>query len=559
MSRLQHGVDVGGSSTCSNSVDGVRSPRTAAIILVGGEVEGSSHSGDDGGGASFSKASPRRTVSLIAVLIVTGAALMFYFVTSIALTVFNKWLFTETPKVSTTLSSNATSGVGAPSQQQHGAGKRPLLTSSYGFHYPLTVTCVHQFQVFLMVLAAGRIPWLTRRMGAIEKSRSALLTLAPIGALCGLDWGLSNTSMRSIPLSLYEMVKSSTPVVVLIFSFRIGLASITLPLVLIILVISTGLFLSVSGGNVAIFRQADFPFKGFVAVSVATLLSGTRVVLTQFALQRGGLETVWRQLLPSSITARLLGSASAAGPPATAASASSCSPSLVAGSSGGGSHSRVQLHTATGLTATAAGTAAAAAVVASTAPSSSPSVSQSGGGGGGAGSHGGFNTMTALYYSAPASAIALVLPALVFEGRDVARWFQSASVAHQYEVTLWVCLSSAVAFLLTVAEFTITGLTSALTMCVTGIAKQIIIVAIAMVLFGERLGRVNAIGFGMSIVGICFYNYLKYKQHHAQNAGKGYAAVPAAAEVEPSGSSSAVFGKDATIGVEMKPISPVTR
>lgn len=433
--------------------------------------------------------------TLFRTILITASALGFYFVTSIALTVFNKWLFAEVPK-----DPNA---------------KKPLLVSKFGFHYPLTVTCLHQLLVFVIVVAVSKWPALTSRIGEVEKSSSAFWTLVPIGALCGIDWGLSNTSLRSIPLSLYEMVKSSSPVVVLLFSFRFGMVRVTNSLACIILLISVGTFLSVSGGDVSVFFSASFPLKGFIAVSVATLLSGTRVVLTQFALQKGGLDMILSSLQRkrSSTTSTLAPSSpvtlvpsSGSIPPPTPTDGSAPPTGILTPPPIGplAPASTLNLNSTTHLQP----------------PPPLPSAGNNAGGHGG-----GFNTMTALYYCAPASAASLVLPALIFEMSDVIHWCQHASPSYLSEISFWIVITSIIAFLLSVAEFTVTGLTSALTMCVTGIAKQVLIVGLAMVIFGDHLGVVNAVGFTMSIVGISLYNYLKYKQVLAPRE-QGYSGVP---------------------------------
>lgn len=204
---------------------------------------------------------------------VISLCIAFYFSASISLTVFNKWFFSEKP-AQTLLNSTTSTASGISHGDRY---------SSQQFHFPLTVTCIHQAIVFILVLATEK-NFLRCSVGPIERSRSTLAVVAPIGVASGLDWGLSNTSLRWIPLTMYEMVKCSAPIVVLLLGWWIGVQQLTPRMLGIVAVLTFGIFLSVSGGNVAVFSSADFPFQGFVCVSLATLLAGIRVVFAQRVL-----------------------------------------------------------------------------------------------------------------------------------------------------------------------------------------------------------------------------------------------------------------------------------
>lgn len=326
------------------------------------------------------------------------ACVVFYFCASISLTVFNKWFFSEKPSANP----QSTAGISAGDTY-----------SSHQFHFPLTVTSAHQFIVFMLVLATEK-NFLARFVGDISRSRSVALLVVPIGFASGLDWGLSNTSLRWIPLAMYEMVKCSSPLFVLLLSWWWNLQVLTPRLLLILVALSVGIFLSLTGGNISSLSGSDFPVSGFLCVVCATLLAGVRVVLAQ------------RVLHGDSVTAAL-------------------------------------------------------------------------------------NTATFLYYVTPSSSAILIIPAYIFEGPEVARYFATHSAHETANVLFLIVVSSVIAYFLSLSEYALTKNTSGLTLCVTGVAKQALVTAIAMIFFHERLGHWNLVGVAITLIGIAWYNWIKYK------------------------------------------------
>eukprot|EP00757_Euglenozoa_sp_SAG-D1_P007748 gene7748-382_t len=73
----------------------------------------------------------------------------------------------------------------------------------------------------------------------------------------------------------------------------------------------------------------------------------------------------------------------------------------------------------------------------------------------------------------------------------------------------WIAFSGMLAMVLSIAEFAVVKKTSALTLVVAGIAKQIIIVALAIIIFKDTVTINTAIGFSMTILGLIGYNYMK--------------------------------------------------
>jgi drug/metabolite transporter (DMT)-like permease len=75
------------------------------------------------------------------------------------------------------------------------------------------------------------------------------------------------------------MIKSSTPVWVLLFSFLFGFEKPKLNLILIISVIVFGVWLTIDG-------QPKFDFQGFILVLIAAIASGLRWNMTQYLMKR---------------------------------------------------------------------------------------------------------------------------------------------------------------------------------------------------------------------------------------------------------------------------------
>jgi solute carrier family 35 protein C2 len=312
------------------------------------------------------------------------AALLFYFVSSIALTIFNKWFFSS--------------------------------HNQLGFHFPLAVTSAHQLLVALMVDYFE--PSLKRTgFGEITRAPELRVPLGFLGVLCGIDWGLSNLSLRYITLSLYEITKSASPAMVLIVSVVFGLLAVTKRILTITVLICVGMYLAVSGGTLDVFLSDGFPAFGFACVACATVMSGLRVVYAQHALQR--------LHLPGAVNP-------------------------------------------------------------------------------------GVNAITMLHYAAPTSGATLIIPAIILEGRELGAFYLQNSWGQLGLVALCILGSATLAFALSLSEFVATRKTSALTLCVVGVTKQLLLIGLAMFVFGDRLGKMNILGFGVALSGVALYNYAKW-------------------------------------------------
>lgn len=93
--------------------------------------------------------------------------------------------------------------------------------------------------------------------------------LAATGVASALDIGFSNWSFEFITVSLYTMTKSSCVVFILGFAILFGLEKMRLSLVIVVVLISTGLFMFT-------FQSTQFKWEGFVLVLSASFLGGLR-------------------------------------------------------------------------------------------------------------------------------------------------------------------------------------------------------------------------------------------------------------------------------------------
>ena len=172
-----------------------------------------------------------------------------WYILSISLHVYNTWLFSK---------------------------------KHYDFPFPLLTTTSHLFIQFC--LSAIAIVWIYPKLTpeTFPNVDDFVTKLLPCGLGTALDIGLSTSSLKSISLSFYTMVKSSAPVFVVLFAFAFGLEKPTLKIFLTIIVICIGVFLMVSTEK----KESDFDFWGYFQVQTAAICAGLRWTLTQILLNK---------------------------------------------------------------------------------------------------------------------------------------------------------------------------------------------------------------------------------------------------------------------------------
>jgi solute carrier family 35 protein C2 len=183
--------------------------------------------------------------------------IILFFLLSISLSVFNSYIFSK---------------------------------KQYDFNFPLFIASMHALLHFYISIVLSvflldyGVPSNEEAAGEIEQQqqqqqRRRLYAAVACGVAAGLDIGISNYSLRIVSLSFYTMVKSSTPIFILIFSMVLGVEKLRLELVGIILLIGVGVFLTS-------WSETQFQVAPFLLVLSASLLSGVRWTLTQTLLKK---------------------------------------------------------------------------------------------------------------------------------------------------------------------------------------------------------------------------------------------------------------------------------
>ena len=222
--------------------------------------------------------------SMLKNIIINTILVGLWYTFSISISVYNKWMFSDTGK-------------------------------GLDFHFPLFVTSVHmlvQFSLASLVLlfvpkfrpnytppqedevvytaldgnesegTDSKAPHSGSRKNAQEPLMTKwfyLTRISPCGAATALDIGLGNFSLRFITLTFYTMCKSSVLAFVLLFAFLFHLEKPTWRLCAIIFFMTVGVVMMVTG-------EAAFEVRGFILVMSASFCSGFRWSLTQILLLR---------------------------------------------------------------------------------------------------------------------------------------------------------------------------------------------------------------------------------------------------------------------------------
>ncbi|KAF2195761.1 TPT-domain-containing protein [Zopfia rhizophila CBS 207.26] len=214
------------------------------------------------------------TQSLIHSMLINALLIGLWYLFSISISVYNKWMF----------------------NQDKGDGQTENI-----FPFPLFTTCLHmivQFSLASLVLFlipsfrprhdsinphdAGRAP---SRQEPLDPKKPLmtrwfyLTRIGPCGAATGMDIGLGNTSLKFISLTFFTMCKSSALGFVLVFAFLFRLEQPSWRLVFIILIMTVGVIMMVAG-------EAAFDALGFILVMASACSSGFRWSLTQILLLR---------------------------------------------------------------------------------------------------------------------------------------------------------------------------------------------------------------------------------------------------------------------------------
>lgn len=183
------------------------------------------------------------TSAQIAKAIGTSLLIAGFYLTSIALTFYNKWM----------------------------SGK---------YRFPLTISLVHFIVIFLMAAFCRKVWELYKNEKRIVLEWDVFIRRIVPSAIAGsLDIGFSNWSIMLSTVSLYTMAKSSTILCVLAFSIFFGLEKPTWMLFVCVLFIGGGLFLFT-------YESEQFDLSGFLLALLASVMGGIRWTTAQMVMQK---------------------------------------------------------------------------------------------------------------------------------------------------------------------------------------------------------------------------------------------------------------------------------
>lgn len=456
---------------------------------------------------------------------------------------------------------------------------------------PLSVTAIHMMAVFFVAsVLRGRSDHLQHYYGptsggvsahsSFHSRRAAVLPtpfiafgIAPIAVLTACDFGMSNTSLMLITMTLYTLIKSAGPALTLVVAVMLRLERLTLALVLVMLLIVGGSTYATTE-DLRIHEQANVSERIGVALVVVAIACGafrsnwSHLILhssmtpesTAPSTGTGGSMSGAGATATTSITAAVT-AAAATHPNHTTNAAAAATTAITAPSASSSS--------ASAFLAAAAATAAAAAVSAPSSmavSSSSPFLltgARSGTGdmdrgvnvavfprsaapsllsclpflvgplapslGGvlatcpctGFGHHGPISTVDLLFYMTPICALAL-LPFAYFLEFNAWRDFAHAAASSGASLVppappSWsylaflIFVGGVLALALNFSEYLFLSRFSGLTLSVTAVSKEIVLIGIAVAVFGDRPSGRTLTGFCICLTGILFYQQYKLR------------------------------------------------
>ncbi|XP_075589641.1 solute carrier family 35 member C2 isoform X1 [Dermatophagoides farinae] len=148
------------------------------------------------------------------------------------------------------------------------------------FHYPLIIVVCHLIIKFLLASLFRLIYRQTTGITRITLHwKDNVRRISLPGIASALDIGFSNWSFEFITISLYTMTKSTCIIFILAFALLLDLEKKRLSLIVIVSLISIGLFMFT-------YKSTQFQLNGFLLVLSASMLSGLRWTLSQKLMQR---------------------------------------------------------------------------------------------------------------------------------------------------------------------------------------------------------------------------------------------------------------------------------
>jgi len=146
-----------------------------------------------------------------------------------------------------------------------------LSRKTYNFRFPLFKASAQNLIHFLGASAVLKL----QKEKAPKPSYFGSFPCAIAGAT---DIGLSSISLRFTTLAFYTMVKSSSPVFILLFGFAFGIEKPSITFFLTVFTIGVGVFLTS-------IKNTSFDIVGFWTISLASFMAGFRWAFVQYMIR----------------------------------------------------------------------------------------------------------------------------------------------------------------------------------------------------------------------------------------------------------------------------------
>ncbi|PJF19379.1 Nucleotide/sugar transporter family protein isoform 1, partial [Paramicrosporidium saccamoebae] len=125
----------------------------------------------------------------------------------------------------------------------------------------------------------------------------------------------------------------------------------------------------------------------------------------------------------------------------------------------------------------------------------------------------GSGPLRTMIFLAPFISISLFVLSMIFEGPTTILNSPFFSSWRSALVSFGVCFVGGLqSFALVLLEYKVVEETSVLTMSIAGIAKEILIITLSVIVFGDKIRAINIVGAVISVIGICLYNIYKTRK-----------------------------------------------
>mmetsp|Transcript_26160 Transcript_26160/g.43273 ORF Transcript_26160/g.43273 Transcript_26160/m.43273 type:complete len:493 (+) Transcript_26160:184-1662(+) len=402
-----------------------------------------------------------------------------WYVISISLILWNKWLFTV-----------------------------------FGLPFPLLITSLHlalKIPVARFVIYKKRLP-----LTVFDSWKSLFHRVVPNGLTTAGDIGFSNASLLYISVTYYTIIKSSVPLWIMCFSVWLGLQRARAAMFFVLACIVSGIALASFDQNWDAVEDADFsdelnkhtsepagnstfplladaqaahrrllqrllrssdssnddvPFKGAVIVLCACACAGFRWACTQLLLMSTGDEARLHSRHDSACS--------------TNQNSLAATPS---------SNDSLRFCECDGTASDMSGESAAPTAASATAPMK----------------HDAMHPVMLIYLVTPWGLLALLPISITLESADVGSYFADIPRKADLVIILLAAIIGALtSFGLLLTEYHVVRLSSGLTLSVAGVLKEVLTVISSSIFLGDKLTVYNIGGLSLCMFGIVQYNRIK--------------------------------------------------